>query len=203
MIVKEFYSTSTNGTPLFKIYSGDNFLLQFKNSFYEYVIVEEEEIDNYIETNIAIPQPIADENFVYKTLIGEYQNITQSQIKEARKILTKALTSLTDEEAYKVKFLFEEWNYEKDYHKGDRVLFNKELYNVVQTPPMKMNPEIHNAYYQKVHCPIDLIEEWDNTNSKIFNIGDRTRVGEHIYESLVNDNMWAPRDFPIAWQLIQ
>lgn len=202
MIVREQDFIAVDGTPLFKIYSDKHFFLQSKGTFYQEVIVREDEIENFVETNIAIPEPIADEIFVYQTLIGAYRNITQKQIKEAKIILNKALKTLEDEEAYKVKFLFDEWEYEKDYTKGDRVLYNNELYNVIQTPPMKLNPEIHTAYYQKVHRPADLVEEWDDLNKKIYNIGDRTRIGEHIYESLINNNIWAPRDFPDVWKLI-
>lgn len=203
MIVKEQDFIAVDGTPLFKIYSDKHFFLQSKGVFYEEVIIRDEEISNFIETNIAIPEPIADETFVYQTLIGDYQNITQKQIKETKIILNKALKSLTDEDAYKVKFLFDEWDYEKDYEKGDRVLYNKILYNIIKTPPRKLNPEIHNAYYQKVPCPAELIEEWDNTNKQIYDIGDRTRIGEHIYKSLISNNIWSPRDFPDVWELIQ
>ena len=203
MIVKEQDFIALDGTPLFKIYSDKHFYLQSNGVFYEEVIVREEEIVNFIETNIAIPEPIATEAFVYRTLIGDYQNITQKQITEAKTILNKALKTLTDEEAYKVKFFFDEWSYEKNYEKGDRVLYNKELYNVIQTPPIKLTPELHTAYYKKVNRPIELIEEWDDTNKKIYNAGDRTRIGEHIYESLIDNNLWAPKDFPDVWELIQ
>lgn len=203
MIVKEQDFIAVDGTPLFKIYSDKHFFLQSKGVFYEETIVREEDIANFMETNIAIPEPIATETFVYQTLIGDYQNITQKQIKEAKVILNKALKTLQDEEAYKVKFLFDEWEYEKNYKKGDRVLYNKVLYNVIQTPPMKLNPEIHTTYYQKVHCPPELIEEWDNTNKKIYNTGDRTRIGEYIYESLIDNNIWAPKDFPDVWKLVE
>lgn len=202
MIIKEQDFIAVDGTPLFKIYSDQHFFLQAKGVLYQEVTVRENEIKDFIETNIAIPEPIANETFVYQTLIGNYQNITQKQIKEAKIILNKALKTLTDEEAYKVKFLFEEWEYEKDYKEGDRVLYHNELYNVIQTPPIKLNPELHTTYYQKVHRPAELIEEWNNSNEKIYNIGDRTRIGNYIYESLIDNNIWAPRDFPAAWKLI-
>jgi hypothetical protein len=152
---------------------------------------------------VAIPAPIADEHFICQNLIGNYQNLTQKQILQAREILTKALNSLSDEEAYNVKFLYEEWSYTHEYHQGDKVLYNNDLYNVTQTPLNDANPILNKECYTKIKVPTNLVEDWNEDDKRVYNIGDRTRVGEYIYESLIDNNMWGPKDFPDAWKLIE
>ena len=203
MIVKETYLSPNSSDPLIKVYSNKNFFIEYNGQIYESAIVaNEEEANKYIETSTAIPARIADEYFVYNTFIGEYQNITQKQILEAKDILIKALQTLTDEEAYRVKFLFKKWKYTENYHEGERVFYNGELYNVIQTPSTNANPEINTECYQKANRPADLIEEWDDVNRKVYNIGDKVRIGDYIYESVIDNNTWAPREFPVAWKII-
>lgn len=204
MIIKETYVSPNSSTPLIKIFSDKNFFLQYQGQIYSEVIVSsEEEANKYSETTIAIPAPIADEYFICKTLINNYQNLTQKQILDSRAILNKALKSLTDEEAYMIKFLYEEWAYTNKYYEGDRVLYNNDLYNVIQTPLNDANPALNKDCYKKIKTPPDLVEEWHINNKRIYNIGDRTRVGEYVYESLIDNNMWGPKDFPDAWELIE
>lgn len=201
MIVKEPYISSTASTPLIKIYSDKNFLIQSKGiSYKEAIIKNEEEINNFIEIPIGVPSPLADENFLYEIFIGEKQNITQQQVKEAKTILLKALRTLSDEEAYKVKILFEDWDYQKEYETGDRVLYNGELYNVLQSVHNTVNPADEKRFYQKIIKPNDLVEEWNNNG---YNVGDKARIGQYIYESLIDNNTWSPQAFPAGWKLIQ
>lgn len=202
MIVKETYISPNSSTPLLKLYSDKGFFIQNNGQIYQEVIVTNDEAaDKYLETNVAIPAPIADEYFVYKALIGDYQNLTQEQILAAKPLLLKALTSLSDEEAYKVKFLFEEWSYDKNYIQGDRVIYAGELYNVIQTPNTDANPKINTECYIRTNKPIDFIEEWDDMNKKIYEKGEKTRIGQYIYVSLIDNNIWSPREFPAAWQI--
>lgn len=204
MIIKERYISPNSSTPLIKVYSDKNFFLEYQGQIYsEIIVANKEEAEKFSETNVAIPAPIADEHFICQTLIGNFQNITQKQILNSRKILSKALSLLSDDDAYKIKFLYEEWSYTNEYQKGDKVLYNGKLYNVIQTPVNDANPVLNTDCYEKIKTPPDLVEEWNEINKENYNIGDRTRIGEHIYESLIDNNMWAPRDFPDVWKLIQ
>jgi len=204
MIIKERYISPNSSTPLIKVYSDKNFFLEYQGQIYsEIIVANEKEAEKFSETNVAIPAPIADEHFICQTLIGDFQNITQKQILNSRKILSKALNLLSNDDAYKIKFLYEEWSYNNKYQKGDKVLYNGKLYNVIQTPINDANPVLNTDCYEKIKTPPDLVEEWNEINKENYNIGDRTRIGEHIYESLIDNNMWAPRDFPDVWKLIQ
>lgn len=203
MIVKEYSFTTPGNIPIYKIYSDKNFFLESKGNFYQEAFIKDEDLLDYKETTSAIPAPIANEQFVYQTLIGEYQNITQEQIQKAKEILLKAFKSLPDEEAYRIKFLFNKWSPNEEYNLGDRILYDNELYNVIKNAPVGINPQTDTTYYQKTHRPLDLIEDWDNMHKKIYNTGDRTKIGNYIYESLIDNNIWAPREFPDMWKLVE
>ena len=48
------------------------------------------------------------------------------------------------------------------------------------------------------------IPEWvqpDSTNA--YMKGDKVKYNEHIYESLIDNNIWSPDGYPAGWQLIE
>lgn len=204
MIVIENYSSPNISGPAYKIYSDKNFFIRKGSLVYqEAIISKREEAQNFIETNTPIPESIADTEYVYHTFIGEYQNITQSQIQTAKPILLKALINLSDDDAYLVKFFFENWQNDTPYNVGERVLFNGELYKVIKTPENNLNPENNKECYILIKKPLNLVEEWDSNNRKSYSIGDQVKVGEHYYESLIEENTWSPQEFPNAWRLVE
>ena len=44
--------------------------------------------------------------------------------------------------------------------------------------------------------------EWVKPSGALdcYNIGDRVRFNDKVYESLVNGNVWSPTEYPAAWQ---
>lgn len=202
MIVKEYFFDSIANKNLVKIYSDNGFFIQSNGLVYkEKILDDESKAQEYVETSVAIPEPIATQNFVYSTLIGEYQNISEAQITEAKPILLKALKSLSDEEAYKVKFFFEDWKENANYEIGDRVIYENELYNIIKIPNNTMSPASNKECFIKTARPLDYVEEW--IDGKIYNIGDQIKVGNHFYTSTLDNNTWSPIEFPAGWQLIE
>lgn len=204
MIVIEEYRSKTADGLLYKIYSDKGFFLQNNGVTYSEVIISTiEEKNNYTETQIPIPAEIASIGEIYNTIFGNYQNITKQQIKQTKQIMLKALANLPDEEAYLVKFLFEEWHSATEYKIGDRVLYKGDLYNVITIPSNNLPPSDNQECYTLTKKPLNLVEEWNNIDRKKYHIGEKTKVGVHYYESLIEGNTWSPQDFPTAWKLIQ
>ena len=204
MIVKENFISPNATEPLIKIYSDSGFFLQNNGQIYEEVIVpNEESIKNYSETSVAIPAMIADEHYIYQTIMGEYTNITKEEILGVKNILLKALRSLVDEEAYQVKIFFNNWEPGIQYEVNNRVWYNGELYTVIKTPNNDVTPDLNTECYIKTQKPLDLVDEWNSERKKKYMIGEQTKVGEHYYESLLDNNLWSPQDFPSAWKLIK
>lgn len=203
MIVIEKYTSPTAIDSLYKIYSDNGFFLRKNNTTYSEVIISTpEEKKEYVETQIPIPEMVISIEEIYKIFFGNSQNITKNQAINAKNIVLKALSSLKDDEAYLVKFLFPEWQADTAYKIGARFLYEGELYNVIKTPSNNLLPNINSECYKLVQKPLDLIEEWDSINRKNYNIGEKVKVGNHYYESLINNNSWSPLDFPTAWKLI-
>ena len=204
MIIIEEYKSNTADGLLYKIYSDNGFFLQKNGTIYSEVIISTvEEKNNYSETQIPIPEEVASINEIYNVFFGNQQNITKTQIKQAKQIVLKSLTNLSDEEAYLVKFLFEDWQAATDYKIGDRVLYQGELYNVISTPIDNLFPPDNPQCYKLTEKPLDLIEEWDNINRRKYKIGEKTKVGIHYYENLLDNNTWSPQEFPTSWNLIK
>lgn len=204
MLIKERYISPNSSEPLIKVYSDKGFFIEYNGLFYTEVIVANlKEAEKYIESSAAIPAPIADEYFVYNNLIGPYQNITQEQIIEAKKILLEAFKSLDDEKAYKIKFFFENWAPGKNYEVGERILYNGELYNVIQNIFSDEETPEESIKYIKTSRPINLIEEWNDDIRKVYNAGDKMKMGNYIYQSLIDNNSWSPREFPAGWIIVE
>ena len=202
MIVKEYFFSPLANKNLIKIYSDNNFFIESEGLIYRETIVDNKEMANkFTETNIAIPDTVATQEFVYSILIGEYKNISEEQIRIAKPILLKALRNLNDEEAYKIKFFFNQWNENEIYVVGDRVIYNNELYNVVKIPNNILPPDENKECFKKTIRPLEYVDEW--LNGKIYNIGDQIKIGKHFYKSVIENNAWSPMEFPAGWLLIE
>lgn len=130
-------------------------------------------------------------------------------LEKARKIRSQldVLTSeMTDEQALQSRMLFREWNGNGIvYEVGQRVTYNEILYKVLQshTSQVDWTPDITPSLYTKVLIPDEnIIPEWqqpDSTNG--YMIGDKVTYNGQIYESLIDNNIWSPIDYPAGWQL--
>lgn len=193
MIVIEKYTSPNITGQAYKIYSNNNFFIKKGSLVYqEAIISNQEDAKNFTETSTPIPELIASAEYIYDAFIGEYQNITQNQIQTAKPILLKALISLSDEEAYLVKFLFNKWEEDTAYQIGERVLFKGELYKIIKTPENNLSPQNNPECYSLIRKPIGLVEEWNRNNQQMYSIGEQVKVGEHYYESLIEGNTWSP-----------
>lgn len=200
MIVIESYN-SVNETPLFKIYSNQGFFLQYNGVKYvEAFINSAEEKDNYIETDSPIPSLIASTSFIYETFLGEFHNITQRDVLAAKPIIEKAIYSLNDNDLYGLFNLLNKWQIGQEYDDFNIVVYNKNIYRVLQHHIAIETPDT-SEYYEKIERPINFVLEWDE-NSVPYSLGDTVRVGNNFYQSQLNNNTWSPTVFPAAWQLV-
>lgn len=202
MIILEPYNNSDNSTANFKIYSDKNFFIQSNGINYtEAFIINEEDINNYIETNYSIPSPIASINFVYQTFLGDFHNISEQEIIEAKTVIEKAIQNLNDEDLYKLFNLLEKWKIGENYSIGKFVTYEEYIYKVITSHISNENPK-DSIYYEKVNRPSNFVLEWDS-NKKFYNKDDKVKVGTNLYKSLLDNNIWSPTIFPDAWELIQ
>ena len=138
------------------------------------------------------------------------EKITRARILRAQ-IETMA-QSLDDETAETVPELFPEWNPNScSYVIGDRVKRNGLLYKVLQphTSQAGWTPEDAPPLFAQIlpgqdGTAIGVWKQPDSTNP--YMTGDRTHyptMADPIYESLINNNVWSPEEYPQGWQLVE
>ena len=119
------------------------------------------------------------------------------------------LPNLSDEQALQVPLMFPKWQAGKEYVVGDRVLYLGVLYKVLQahTSQAGWEPNIAPSLFAKNLIVKDEegeqvdISEWvqpDSTNP--YMIGDKVKFEGKVYQSLIDNNVWSPSDYPQGWE---
>ena len=123
-----------------------------------------------------------------------------------RPYIEKAAKSLSDEDALEAVDLFENWQVGKAYIQDERVRSNNILYKCLQahTSQVSWNPESAPSLWAKVLIPDDnVIPEWEQPEStNAYMVGDKVMFEGHIYESVINNNIWSPAAYPGGWHLL-
>ena len=200
MIIKETYISDNSDKPLWRLYSNEDFYILKDGILYSEVIENQDaDLSGYIETSAPIAEKIIDASTFYKTIIGN-RRITESKLNNGLLKLKDILREISSEDAYRISFLCPEWLYNTSYVIGDKVYYENKLYEAIESSNGLLPPDEDNAFLE-VKAPQDVIEEWDNSYSKLYRRGDKVKIGTHIYVSLIDNNIWSPIDFPAAWQL--
>ena len=114
-----------------------------------------------------------------------------------RPLIEKAVEYLDDAEAIEATTLYPAWSgdgvsYEKDF----RVKYNQVLYKVLQahTSQPAWNPEAAPSLFAKVLIPDpEVIPEWEQPDStNPYMTGDKVRYNGKIWQSTIDNNVWAP-----------
>jgi hypothetical protein len=121
----------------------------------------------------------------------------------AKEILVKA--DLTQEEIESLQDLYDEWEANKNYAVGDYVKYNDTLYKVIQIHASQSDwlPNTTASLYTIVQA-VGVIEEWGvrNLTTNPFMIGEQVKFEAVIYESIIDNNVWTPTDYPAGWQAV-
>ena len=130
----------------------------------------------------------------------------QKKVQVIRSQLDMVTDEITDEQALQSSKLFKKWDSNRvTYEVGQRLNYNGVLYKVLQshTSQLDWTPDTTPSLYTKVLIPDkDIIPEWqqpDSTNG--YMIGDKVIYNGQVYESLIDNNIWSPIDYPAGWQL--
>ena len=122
-----------------------------------------------------------------------------------RPYIEKAAKSLTDEDALEAVNLFPTWNENGiAYKKDERVNFNGILYKCLQahTSQDSWAPNVAASLWAKVLIPdANVIPEWEQPDStNPYMKGDRVMFNDTVYESVIDNNIWAPNVY--GWELV-
>lgn len=116
--------------------------------------------------------------------------------RKLRPYIEKAAASLSDEDALEATYLFPNWSADWDYDKDTRVLYEGILYRCLQshTSQEGWTPTAAPSLWAKVLIPDpDVIPEWEQPDStNPYMKGDKVMFDGSIYESTIDNNVWAP-----------
>ena len=119
------------------------------------------------------------------------------------------LPNLSDEQALQVPLMFPKWQSDKAYAVGERVLYLGVLYKVLQahTSQAGWEPDIAPSLFAKNLIVKDEngeqvdIPEWEQPDStNPYMTGDKVRFEGKVYQSLIDNNVWSPTDYPQGWE---
>lgn len=109
---------------------------------------------------------------------------------------------LTVEDLNTLLYLYEAWKPNISYVLGDYVRLNGTLYKVIQTHiSMEDWTPIETPSLYTIVQPRGIIEQWgfrDVTNNP-FMKGEKVIFETLVYESLIDNNVWSPSDYPQGW----
>lgn len=116
--------------------------------------------------------------------------------------------NLTDEAALDSVELFPEWSGDNvQYVVGKRLRYMGDLYKVLQAHTSQPNwtpAEAPSLFALVLTSPDGTPQEWvqpDSTNP--YMIGDRVLFNDQVYESVIDNNIWSPTDYPAGWKLVE
>ena len=128
-------------------------------------------------------------------------------VEDIKEVYQAELMSISDDVALKIPEVFPTWNGDGvAYKKDTKLTYNDVLYKVLQdhTSQASWTPDAAPSLFAKVLVSDDgTPQEWqqpDSTNA--YMTGDRVTFEGHIYESLIDNNVWKPTDYPQGWKLI-
>ena len=125
--------------------------------------------------------------------------------RKLRPFIEKAALFLDDEDAIEAKELYPFWSGDGvSYQKDDKVRYEDILYKVLQphTSQAGWTPVAAPSLFAKVLIPSpDVIPDWEQPDStNPYMKGDRVRFEGKVYESLIDNNVWAPNVY--GWKEI-
>ena len=196
MIICEPYQQNNS---LYKIYSDKNVLIIKNGYYYDVLITSTDDITGIIESNIGLQPALASKEFIVQNLIGNYKDLTEAEVLKGKQILNQIFSEIENENLYYIIYLIPEWKNNNTYHLNDKVRYNGNIYKVIVNEVQSISP-FNQEYYTYIEKPFLYIETWSRTKIP-YEKNEQVRIGEHIYTSLINNNIWSPQDFPAAWQL--
>jgi len=123
-----------------------------------------------------------------------------------RKYIEQAAASLSEEDALSAPELYPHWRENLNLKVNERIYWNDKLYRVVQehTTQLGWEPDITRALFTEITKPGEIPEWRQPTGAQdAYNIGDKVRYNNLVYESIIANNIWSPETYPAGWKLIE
>lgn len=133
-------------------------------------------------------------------------NTKEQSLTKIGKIVANQVTD--DIVALSIQEFYDIWEVGISYPVGRYITYNDILYKVLteHMSQAEWTPDVSPSLFAKVLIDPsgETIPEWvqpDSTNA--YMTGDKVKFEEHIYESLIDNNIWSPSAYPAAWKLVE
>lgn len=133
--------------------------------------------------------------------------IKPEEAKDFRSKVDTLLVALTDEQAIENIILFPTWSIGINYKVNDRIRYGGILYRVLQdhTSQEDWNPSAAASLFARVLNETEdgSVPEWVQPEAtEGYMIGDHVMYEGVEYESLIDNNVWSPADYPAGWATV-
>lgn len=131
--------------------------------------------------------------------------ISRERAYALRQMIVKASASLADDDALEAIELFPVWQPDTDYAVDVRVRYGDHLYRCVQAHHSQTDwtPSATPALWTEVARPGEIPVWRQPTGAQdAYMKGDRVHYPDadsFIYESIIDNNVWSPDEYPAGW----
>lgn len=133
-------------------------------------------------------------------------DVKEQSLTKIGKIVANQITD--DAVALSIQEFYDIWGVGILYPVGRYVTYNDILYKVIieHTSQADWTPDMSPSLFAKVLIDPsgETILEWvqpDSTNA--YMIGDKVKYEGHIYENVIDNNIWSPASYPAGWKLVE
>lgn len=131
-----------------------------------------------------------------------FRMLVKMAVKQARQITD-------DAEALEVKMLYKQWDKQigNALVVGEYIQYNDKLYKVLQAHTVQetWTPTDAPSLFAKVLVDPtgETIPDWEQPDStNPYMTGDKVKYKGKIYQSIIDNNVWSPEDYPQGWEEI-
>lgn len=114
------------------------------------------------------------------------------------------IKGVSDDVALLIPEVYPVWSADSvEYKKDMRVTYNSILYKVLQdhTSQETWTPTDAPSLFAKVLTSTETIPDWEQpTAENAYMTGDKVRYNGKVYESLIDNNVWKPDEYPAGWK---
>lgn len=131
---------------------------------------------------------------------------SMAEAEQLRQELNEIISNMTDEEAIERPILFANWKPGISYTVGTRIRYGGRIFKVIQahTSLEEWTPSRAPSLFAEILTSEDgEPQEWQQPSStNPYLTGDKVIYEGKVYESLIDNNVWNPIDYPNGWREI-
>lgn len=133
-------------------------------------------------------------------------NMNMQSLTKIGKLVANQVTD--DAVALTIQEFYDIWATNVNYIKEQYINHEGVLYKVLQDHMSQegWTPDVSPSLFAKVLIDPsgETIPEWERPNStNAYMIGNKVKYEGHTYESVIDNNVWSPTEYPAGWKLIE